>query len=313
MDLFESLDNDARVTPSIDWDLVPAETFTVFESWGTKARVMSRKERSYYFFIDGWQEPPAVCLMERGIKYAKVLARIEAPQDLIAKALQEDGRSISLDRNYAINEELKQWLMKHLFETYHHELVTPLGHEQEVVEQVVLPDHDTPLPNDMQPVCLPDQPSHVTEDDIGQRIKKLNLFDSRHNPDGQFDNFLVDNRDGLTVTDKATGLMWQRQGGDIMGIRRARSHVAQMNSERFAGFSDWRLPTIEEALSLMEPQLNSGGTHTHPCFSAQQPFIFVADERRPGGYWFCDYKQAAMFWASGTIPGGFTRLCRSLS
>ena len=37
---------------SIDWDLQPADTFGMFESWGGKERVKNKNERFYYFYID---------------------------------------------------------------------------------------------------------------------------------------------------------------------------------------------------------------------------------------------------------------------
>ena len=38
--------------------------------------------------------------------------------------------------------------------------------------------------------------------------------------------------------------------------------------------------------------------------------MFVEATRSPGGYWFVDFKQGRAYWSSGTIPGGFGRLCR---
>jgi hypothetical protein len=122
----------------------------------------------------------------------------------------------------------------------------------------------------------------------------------------------VDNGDGLTVTDLVTGVMWQRGGCDITAIRQMHNHIQELNRQGFAGHSDWRLPTLEEAMALLEPARNASGLYLHPCFAAAQPFIFLADERRPGGYWFIDFKQATVFWASGTIPGAFGRVCRTL-
>ena len=141
--------------------------------------------------------------------------------------------------------------------------------------------------------------------------RNYNFFDSDRNTTGDFGNHLVDNNDNRTVSDRVTGLMWQREGLDIMSYRMLQREIERLNKENFAGFSDWRLPTMEEALSLMEPGKNDRDQHLHPCFSSQQPFIFVAATRKPGGYWFVDYKQGRAFWASGTIPGGFGRLCRT--
>ncbi|MCW5198494.1 DUF1566 domain-containing protein, partial [Desulfobulbus sp. F3] len=116
--------------------------------------------------------------------------------------------------------------------------------------------------------------------------------------------------DGLTVTDKVTGLMWQRGGLDIMSHRMLRKAIDELNREGFAGHGDWRLPTLAEALSLMQLEMNAKGQHLHPAFSSDQPFIFVEAVRKSGGQWFVDFKQSRAYWASGTIPGGFGRLCR---
>ena len=83
------------------------------------------------------------------------------------------------------------------------------------------------------------------------------------------------------------------------------------NDVFFAGFNDWRLPTIEEALSLLEAEKSTEGFHLHRCFDTTQGYIFTADKRKPGGYWFVDFRQANVFWAAGTLSGGFARLCRT--
>ena len=36
---------------SIDWEITPADTFGIFESWGGKERVRNKSERFYYFYI----------------------------------------------------------------------------------------------------------------------------------------------------------------------------------------------------------------------------------------------------------------------
>ncbi len=313
MGLFDKLAIDPQITPTIDWDLLPAETFTIFESWGTKIRDINDRERYYYFFIDGWGEPPSLCLMERGIKHARVLARIDAPQDLIDQALRDDGKSRSLDRNYAINDALKEWLRVNVVDSNDDSLVTPLvgPQQEEHAMSSHLPAADTPLPENLQTVSLPNKARHVQEEDIPGIVKDYNFYDAIRNPQGIYLNFLVDNGDDATTTDKTTGLMWQRSGLDITSIRKLRKHIANLNKNNFAGFSDWRLPTIEEALSLMRPEKNQKDLHLDPAFSGDIPFIFVAEERDPGGYWFCDYKRGSVFWASGTIPGGFGRVCRN--
>ncbi len=57
----------------------------------------------------------------------------------------------------------------------------------------------------------------------------------------------VDNGDG-TITDKVTGLMWQKEMNKKMTYDEA---VAYANSAKIAGYDDWRIPTIKELYSLI--------------------------------------------------------------
>jgi len=59
---------------------------------------------------------------------------------------------------------------------------------------------------------------------------------------------------GLVVLDRVTGLMWQRGGSGQPvqgGWQGAAQYVRELNAKSFGGFADWRVPTLEEAMSLM--------------------------------------------------------------
>jgi hypothetical protein len=59
----------------------------------------------------------------------------------------------------------------------------------------------------------------------------------------------IDNNDG-TVTDTSTGLMWrQTHSSSAMTWEQALAYCEDMN---FAGYTDWRLPTIKELRSLVD-------------------------------------------------------------
>ena len=126
-----------------------------------------------------------------------------------------------------------------------------------------------------------------------------------------FQNYLERTNDRETVDDLVTGLMWQRQGSDIGSFRQLQTWMAGINQAGLAGFHDWRLPTIEEALSLLGQEKAKHGLHIQPCFTGKQEYVFTADRRKPGGFWFVDLRQARVYWASGTMAGGFARLCRT--
>jgi hypothetical protein len=315
MGLVNMLDISDRQNFSIDWEMTPTDTFTMFESWGGRngERIRDNDEKFYYFYVDAWETPAALYLMERGVRYAKILARISAPQDMIDRCVAAGGRSTSLDKSYGITTAIKEWLIKTVVNEADPTLVSPILTEKAPEEMSVtgLPAAGA-VPAGLTTVTLRSKPDFFSVDQVEELIITNNYFDSKRNPKGSFTNYLIDNGDRQTVTDQSTGLMWHRQGFDIANIQRVRKYVEDLNQQKFGGHSDWRLPTIDEAMSLMEADKNIEGLHLHPCFSREQPFIFSADQRRPGGYWFVDYKQGAAFWASGTIPGGFGRACRSV-
>ncbi len=80
----------------------------------------------------------------------------------------------------------------------------------------------------------------------------------------------VDNGDG-TVTDLNTGLMWIQDPGDKMLYFDA---IAYADSFLFAGYDDWRVPTIKELYSLMDfSGVDDAVTGTDPFIDTDY-FIF---------------------------------------
>lgn len=68
--------------------------------------------------------------------------------------------------------------------------------------------------------------------------------------------------DGLTVLDNVTGLTWQQtpdrnsdgtiNSSDKITWANIASYVAGLNTAKYGGFNDWRLPTIKELYSLID-------------------------------------------------------------
>jgi hypothetical protein len=83
------------------------------------------------------------------------------------------------------------------------------------------------------------------------------------------------------VVDAVTGLMWQQGGSRRLvagGRQGAVDHVQALNEAALAGFTDWRLPTLEEALALLRPG-TPDDFHLHPAFDAVgAPFVWTADD-----------------------------------
>lgn len=65
-------------------------------------------------------------------------------------------------------------------------------------------------------------------------------------------NIFKDNGDG-TITDSATGLMWQQDDSKTgYNWKEALAFVQTKNSENYLGYNDWRLPNVKELQSLLD-------------------------------------------------------------
>lgn len=105
------------------------------------------------------------------------------------------------------------------------------------------------------------------ENDLFKMIKDRNFFSKSYNPSGDFPNDFVDNGDG-TVTDRVTKLMWQKEGASPEAFfGAALEYVQELNAKKFGGYTDWRLPTIEELCSLLEPIQTEMGQHIDTVFA----------------------------------------------
>jgi len=313
MSMFRKLQLSDTTVAKVDWDMTPDHAFVTFVSQGLHEQARNDDGRVCYFFIDTWGKEPKLCLMERGVKYAQVLAEVKIPGEMLYTCIRNQGGSPVSKENYAINNTIKEWLCSNVVEVEDSALLVPL------VERPVSEDMGNPLPLvgeavlHGQQVDLPREPAVIVDEQVAALIRQWNFYDAELNPPGEFLNSFADSGDGLTVVDQRTDLMWQRAGLDLSSLRSMKQAIEQLNSKGGAEYRDWRMPTLEEAMSLMEPAANSKGVHLHPCFSREQPFIFTASRRKPGGYWFADYKQGRTYWSSGTVPGGFGKLCRSIS
>ncbi len=139
-------------------------------------------------------------------------------------------------------------------------------------------------------VILRSKAKQLSDKDVMVVLKKYNFFDRTKNNAGAFANDFVDNGDG-TVTDRATALMWQKDGSsEGMTWASAKEYINKLNSDRFAGYSDWRLPTIEELASLMKSVTVKGKLYTDSIFSEKQQFCWSADTFTPNTAWYVNFK-----------------------
>lgn len=124
--------------------------------------------------------------------------------------------------------------------------------------------------------------TNLWESDVENLIRRRNFFHKYKNERGDFPNDFVDNGDG-TITDRVTGLMWEKGGSQSeLLYYQAKSYISRLNKERFAGYDDWRIPTIEELLSLLERNVKDGALFIDSRFNENQAECWSSDSYQSG-------------------------------
>jgi len=148
----------------------------------------------------------------------------------------------------------------------------------------------------------------LSKDDVKSMMEKYDFYAGNYNPYGNFKNYLKDNRDG-TINDRATGLMWEQGGSSgVMRYEEASEYVESLNREKFAGFSDWRLPTLEELASLLKPK-GEDGLYIDPIFDRKQTWCWAADRSEGVGAWNVRFDLGRVRWYS-KVYSHYVRVCR---
>ena len=138
-------------------------------------------------------------------------------------------------------------------------------------------------------------PAVLTSAKVDAMLMTGGLYDKRRNAaaagvDHDYEAEAVAN--GIIVHDRGTGLVWQRGGSENgLTLSETEAYVDRLNLDRYAGFRDWRIPTLEEAMSLMQPEAQDG-YHLSPAFRRDVAIMWSADRTEDGRGW-------AVYFADG--------------
>jgi len=142
---------------------------------------------------------------------------------------------------------------------------------------------------------LRSSPMTYTKKQVADMIQKYNFYEANYNPNGGFPNRFVDNRNG-TITDNETLLMWQKSGTrEMVSWKKAPEYIDRLNNRKFSGYSDWRLPTLEELLTLTEPRHSRQGLYISSFFSQKQGIVASSDS--------CNYDGKNLPWYISFLRG----------
>ena len=140
---------------------------------------------------------------------------------------------------------------------------------------------------------------NLSEKDVKAMLNQYSFFCKEYdwnksfsNPQGNgitHDFTLQEN--GQVVYDGATELMWQQSGSEKnMTYSEAEWYIRDLNNKQFAGYNDWCLPILEEAMSLMEHlKKHSDLLYIDPIYDSKQIWIWTADKHSAGMAWSVDF------------------------
>ena len=136
------------------------------------------------------------------------------------------------------------------------------------------------------------QPVDVSE---GAFRTVFNLDDS-WKPKRYVENEYEDMGNGVVV-DHATGLMWEKSGSEsYIHNKDAEAYIRDLNRRKFAGCDDWRLPTVDELASLLEPEERSGSLYIDPVFDTKQSWCWTSDRRCSGSAFIVRFDYGYIHW-----------------
>lgn len=127
-------------------------------------------------------------------------------------------------------------------------------------------------------------------------FKKVFKLNEKRRPLEYIENSYKDNGDG-TVTDHITGLMWQKSGSEnYMPYEKVDAYIDELNYQGFAGFNDWRLPTVAELASLLEPAKSENDLFVNPMFDRTQSWCWTTDIRSSSSVWLVYFRFGHIYW-----------------
>lgn len=121
-----------------------------------------------------------------------------------------------------------------------------------------------------------------------RRNRALSVFglDDRYRPakqvTGEFQKL-----DAHRVLDNALGLIWQPSGSPYpLDWYCAQAYIDRLNKENFGGIDRWRLPTVDELLTLIEPKTVLGDFCQPAIFDNQKNRLWSSDKKSFTAAWY---------------------------
>lgn len=112
------------------------------------------------------------------------------------------------------------------------------------------------------------------------------------------------------VLDRTARLLWQRAGSAYpCDWRQAGEYIRRLNAQKFAGRTTWRLPTIDELVTLLRPTPQIQDLCIAPLFDPTQRWLWSADRRSFAAAYYVDVQLAFVGWQDQRAPYYVRAVC----
>ena len=156
-----------------------------------------------------------------------------------------------------------------------------------------------PAPQTIEPVAagLRWQYKSLNEQEISAMLDAKNIFDAERNPAGNFRHqYEIKNAAGLRlIFDRATKLVWTRQHNLVkMNLEKTKDWIESLNHAGYGGVSSWRLPTVEEAASLLAKNPDEDKIFLDAIFGEDIKSIWTGDSLTESRSWIVDFRKGSI-------------------
>lgn len=100
------------------------------------------------------------------------------------------------------------------------------------------------------------------------------------------------------VMDRATGLVWQQSGSpDPLEWAEAEAYVASLNASGHGGLNGWRVPTVNELFSVLDPFTFGERDCIDAVFEREIRWLWSSDRRSFSAAWYVDTELGFAGWS----------------
>jgi serine/threonine protein kinase len=132
-----------------------------------------------------------------------------------------------------------------------------------------------------EPIELRAQKRILDKYHVKLTIERYDFFEQNLNKNGAFkgDYKKIGDNGSPVVIDRKTNLMWHDgKPSRELTFKKAEDWIENLNQKNYAGYNDWRLPTLEEAASLLRKKKNdTNEMYIDPIFTGDQKRIWTKD------------------------------------